>query len=490
MARRGLALGTSPGRRRRGASRRGSRRSWPAAPRGRGAEEACSSARVEQPEPLVGPAHLRGGDAGPSGDLGADPPAGRRRTPRARPRGSPRRPGRASRCRGRRRSGWPPSSRRHGWSVQGTGAWSTAWRMAGRSSSQARVGGAVVVVLGGVSLRPREQPRRRRARVVARARRGHGPPSDGGQACRSGRRAPTSSRLRRTRSPASTATSGHRTGRVTLARDTEAGGEVEQPDPAQCGGRWSGASRLVRGVDGLGRGETVRQGYRSTPTRADWTATCSIRSAARRWPRGDGVPVGPGSARSTDRPPAERMWRRKSSTAGPSRGARGRGHGQWPDADDRLVRLAGGRAGGDDQAGVGGSLHQGLVAPDPRRSVIEVQPVEHQQAVYGPSRARPSAPARGVAGRELGIERWSRAATRTLARAAHVAGVDPEGHLRSVSRVSHDEGLAAAGRADHCHPAIFDEGPGQRTLDLTHDRDRGTARVESSSSRAAGGAKR
>ncbi len=70
---------------------------------------------VEQPEPLVGPAHLRGGDAGPSGDLGAD----RRRAVAGlerRPRGSRRRRGCASRCRGRRRSGWPPSSRRRGWS--------------------------------------------------------------------------------------------------------------------------------------------------------------------------------------------------------------------------------------------------------------------------------------------------------------------------------------------------------------------------------------
>ena len=164
----------------------------------------------------------------------AAPPARRsraaRRHWRGRPRGSRRPRGCASRCRARRRSGWPPSSRRP---RLGPGAGGQHGVPHGRQVAQPLgVGGTEVVVGGGVVLRPPQQPGVDGGDVVGTGERAR-PAADRGEHVEAAARVDLE-QAAADQVAGQLGGLGHRQVEHP-GEDAEADGEVEQADPPQGG---------------------------------------------------------------------------------------------------------------------------------------------------------------------------------------------------------------------------------------------------------------
>ena len=231
--------------------------------------------------------------------------------------------------------------------------------------------------------------------------------------------ASTSSRLRRTRLPASPAASGTLDRSRTSARTPRPTGKSSSPirrsAVAQSASSSSCAESTAWSRDDRGHGVAQPDERRLDGDLLD----------QHRQPAGGrqetAYLVGLGG--EVDRLPAGRADAAQEEVDGGTlEGELGLGHRQRPDPDDRLARLAGSGPRGDDHAGVRGALQHRLqhrTGPGP----VEVEAVEHQQAgapVDGPAQRT----GQGVAGCELGVEARQRR-DEHLVEAAQVAGVDP-----------------------------------------------------------------
>jgi hypothetical protein len=139
-----------------------------------------------------------------------------------------------------------------------------------------------------------------------------------------------------------------------------------------------------------------------------------------------------------------------------------RRHGQRADADHRLVRLAGGGAGGDHDPGVAGALQHRLQGTA-RAGDVEVEPVEHEQAVVAVHRA-PERAGQRVTRRDLRVEA-PQGGDQHVVQGAQAARVDP-GRVGPGRHVLDQQRLPAAGRADHGDPPGLVQGIAQRALDI------------------------
>ena len=349
---------------------------------------------VQQPEALVGPAHLGGGDPGAPGDLGAD----RRRTVAAGHGGLEDLDGVTRAHRGVER-GEDPVGHRVALGarlrLRARGEHGVAHRR--QVLEPVGVGGAVVVVGGCVVVGPAEQAGLDRRHVVG-PRQGAGAAADGGEHVEASARRRPRARLRRTRLPATSAARG-------------AGwSSTRASTPSPMGKSSSPIRRSAVALSSSSRSWAESTAWSRltvdiallSPTSADCTATCSMRSGSppvarsrRRtsWSCGRGRPAGrprPGSGAGTAR----------------RRGPRAASGGRAPGAGrpGRRTRRAGRRWSARSPRPGRRSCSSSIVCSiGPGVGRVEVEAVEHQQAVAAVDGAAQGAGER-VAGGGLGVE--------------------------------------------------------------------------------------
>ena len=245
-------------------------------------------------------------------------------------------------------------------------------------------------------LRPPEQPGLHGGDVVGPAR-ARARPRMGESMSKRPRRS-TSSRLRRTRLPASSAVAG--TGRSSTRASTPSPtGKSSTPMRRRAVALASSRSACAEST--AWSRLTVDMAL-LRPTSADWTATCSMRRG--RPPvaleqaaylvrlRREVDLLASGRADAAQEQLDGRTLQRRAAARAPAAARRGR----------RPRRLAGRGPRGDDDAGVGGALQQRL---EHRTGAggVEVEAVEHEQAL-APVDRPPERTGEGVAGSRLGLE--------------------------------------------------------------------------------------
>jgi len=318
------------------------------------------------------------------------------------------------------------------------------------------VRGAVVVVVGGVALGPGEQAGADGRDVVGPGQCA-GPSADGGEHVE----VPALVHLEQAAAHEVARELGGLGGGPVehVGEHAQADREVEQADAAQRGGARR-VEQAVRGVDGLVEADG---GHRVAEP--DQRRLHGHLLDEKRQPAGGAQQAaylvglrGEVDERPTCRPDAaqEQLDGRTLQRCPMV------GHGQRPHAYDGLVRLAGGGAGGHDDAYVGGALEHRL---DGRTGAggVEVEAVEDEQAVASVERAAEGAGQR-VTRSGLGAEA-RQGGEEHLVEAVQGAGVHPR-DPQSLCGVAHEQGLAAARRTDHGHPARLLEGAVQRTPDV------------------------
>lgn len=318
------------------------------------------------------------------------------------------------------------------------------------------VRGAVVVVVGGVALRPGEQAGAD-GRGVVGAGQGAGPSADGGEHVEV---PPLVDLQQAAAHEVARDLGGLGGGSVEHVRQhAQPDGEVEQADAAQRRGARR-VEQAVSGVDGLVEADGGHRVAEPDQRRLHGHLLDEERQSAG---RAEQAAYLVGLRAEVDERPARGADAAQEQLDGRTLQRRPLvGHGQRSDAYDGLVRLACRGARRHDDADVGGALEHRL---DDRTGIggVEVEAVEDEQAVAPVQRAAEGAGQR-VTGSGLRAEA-AQGGEEHLVEAVQGACVHP-GDTQSLRRVAHEQRLAAARRTDHGHPARLRERQVQRAADV------------------------